>query len=349
MEPAASWHCPTNFDSEPDRVTLAHGEGGRGSREFLRQHILKRFPQVANSMSDAACLTTHQSHLAFTTDSFVVAPLFFPGGDIGKLAVIGTANDLAVSGAKPMWLSLSLIIEEGFSVTVLERILDSIAATAAEVDMTIVTGDTKVVPRGCVDGLFINTSGIGVLLPEHVKHARSLIPGDVILVSGPIGQHGFAVLASREKFEMQSELTSDCGLLWPAVAALHAANIPTKTIRDATRGGMAAVLHEWADACGHSLCIDQNQIPVTSEVRGLSELLGIDPLFVANEGTMLVAVPASVADMALEVLRAVPISRHSQRIGVVEPRQIVPVSVIRTLKRRIPLDEPLGAMLPRIC
>lgn len=349
MEPGATWLCPTISDTETNRVSLAHGEGGRGSRDFLRQRILSRFPQVAANMADAASLAVGHSRLAFTTDSFVVSPLFFPGGDIGKLAVIGTANDLAVSGAKPMWFSLSLIIEEGFSIAVLDRILDSIAKTADELEVTIVTGDTKVVPRGCVDGLFINTSGVGVSLPGCVSDAKTLQPGDVLLVSGPIAQHGFAVLASREKFEMQSGLTSDCGPLWPAVAALYAANIPAKAMRDATRGGIAAVLHEWATECGHSLCIDQNQVPVTPEVQGMSELLGIDPLFVANEGTMLIAVPESAADSALDVLRSVPISRLSKRIGFVESRQIAPVSVIRTLKRRIPLDEPLGAMLPRIC
>ncbi len=349
MNPGPTWHCPTNTGVGSDRVSLLLGEGGRGSRDFLRQQITGRFPKVHAAFADAVHLPNVPGRLAFTTDSFVVSPLFFPGGDIGKLAVIGTANDLAVSGAKPRWLSLSLIIEEGFSIKVLEQILDSIAATAELVGMQVVTGDTKVVPAGCVDGLFINTSGIGECVPGFVSNTSTLAPGDVLLVSGPVAQHGLAVLATRERFEMHSPLVSDCGSLWPAVQTLIEAQIPFKALRDATRGGVAAVLHEWAADCGHSLCVDQNQFPLTDEVRGLSELLGMDPLFIANEGTMLVAVPEIYVEPALTALRAVRISQDAARVGRVEPKSIVPVSVRRTLSRPVPLDEPMGALLPRIC
>lgn len=349
MNPTITWHCPTNTGVGSDRVSLLHGEGGRSSRDFLRQKILTRFPYVAAALADATRLPRVHGPLAFTTDSFVVSPLFFPGGDIGKLAVIGTANDLAVSGAKPRWLSLSLIIEEGFSLTVLERILDSIANTADLVGMQVVTGDTKVVPTGCADGLFINTSGIGECLAEFTSNAKTLTPGDVLLISGPIGQHGLAVLATRERFEMQCPLVSDCGDLWPAVQALHNAQIPCKALRDATRGGVAAVLHEWAADSNLSLCVDQKQFPLSPEVRGLSELLGMDPLFVANEGTMLLAVPEAFVEQALKALRSVPISKNAARVGWVEAKNIVPVSVLRTFARPVPLDEPMGAVLPRIC
>jgi hydrogenase expression/formation protein HypE len=344
-----TWSCPTSFNVAAEHVTLLHGEGGRASRDFLRKFIHSRFPPRESALFDASRLPALSGAMAFTTDSFVVSPLFFPGGDIGKLAVIGTANDLAVTGARPLWLSLALIIEEGFSLATLERILDSIVVTAETVGVQVVTGDTKVVPKGCADGLFINTTGIGQCLPGFVSDSRALTPGDVLLVSGPIGQHGLAVLATRERFEMQSPLVSDCGSLWPVVHALYDAGIPCRALRDATRGGVAAVLHEWAADCGYSLGVDQQQIPVTAEVRGLSELLGMDPLFVANEGTMLVAVPEAAADQAIQVLRSVPISQHAQRIGRVEPKSIVPVSIRRTLSRPIPLDEPLGALLPRIC
>lgn len=349
MNPISTWHCPTNLGPGTDRVSLLHGEGGRGSRDFVQKLILQRFPQVAG-MADAMRLPKVSGALAFTTDSFVVTPLFFPGGDIGKLAVIGTANDLAVAGARPQWLSLSLIIEEGFSIATLEQILDSVVESAKVCGVQIVTGDTKVVPKGCADGLFINTSGIGECLPGFVSDAKTITPGDVLLVSGPIGQHGLAVLATREGFEMQSPMVSDCGALWPAVLALHQTGVPCKALRDATRGGVAAVLHEWAADSGCSLRIDQKQIPLSNEARGLSELLGMDPLFVANEGTMLVAVPESFVDEALRALRSVPISQHAQRIGQVESKKSnVPVSVLRTFARPVPLDEPQGAILPRIC
>jgi hydrogenase expression/formation protein HypE len=349
MNPVNAGLCPTSFATQSDRVTLLDGEGGRASRDFLRQRIWGRFAAGAASPSDAAILAGGPGDWAFTTDSFVVSPLFFPGGDIGKLSVIGTANDLSVVGAKPKWMSLSLIIEEGFSLITLDQILDSIADTATNIGVSVVTGDTKVVPTGCADGLFINTSGIGQCRPGITRGSSTLEPGDVLLVSGPIGQHGLAVLATRERFEMHSPLVSDCASLWPAVEALQNAGVPYKALRDATRGGVAAVLHEWANDCGYSLCIEQNLIPISTEVRGLSELLGMDPLFVANEGTMVVAVPEVAVNAALAALHSVSIGRQAQRIGWVEARNMAPVTVLRTFARRIPLDEPLGAMLPRIC
>jgi len=349
LRSAQSFQCPVPIDQEAG-VTLAQGEGGRASRDFLRRHIVSRFPRLqASGLNDGACLPTSSGTWVLATDSFVVSPLFFPGGDIGKLAVVGTANDLAMMGARPQWLSLALIIEEAFSLATLDSILDSVAATAEELGVEVVTGDTKVVPRGCADGLFINTSGMGLLMNECANDSRALVPGDVLIVTGPIGQHGMAVMAAREQLGVLGELVSDCGSLWPAVQSLHEAKVPYRALRDATRGGVAAVLHEWAGDCHQTLQIEERSIPVTAAVRGLSEMLGMDPLFVANEGTMVVAVPEDAVQLALDALRQVPISRGAQVIGHVQKRDIAAVTIVRALGRPIPLDEPQGAHLPRIC
>jgi hydrogenase expression/formation protein HypE len=283
-----------------------------------------------------------------TTDSFVVSPLFFPGGDIGSLAVFGTVNDLVVSGARPLWLSLAFIIEEGLELDVLSRVLESIAAAAKRVGVEVVTGDTKVVPRGAADRLFINTAGIGEIrfAPNGPERLRE---GDRILVTGPIGRHGMAVMTSREGLEFDPPPRSDCAPLVDAVQALYDAGIEVRAMRDATRGGVAAVLHEWAGVCGMSLCVDEPSLPVTAEVRGACEVLGLDPIHVANEGTMVLAVGSDQAEQALAALRAVPVSQGSVCIGQVVPATSAAVIARRVLGQEIPLDEPLGAPLPRIC
>lgn len=354
MSEGLSWRCPSAADMPAGQVMLLHGEGGRASREFLRRWVHAKFPAVAaganlGGWSDAARLVGESSQLAFTTDSFVVTPLFFPGGDIGRLAVIGTANDLAMVGAQPRWLSLSLLIEEGLPIATLDRVLESVRLTAEELSLTVVTGDTKVLPRGGVDQLYVNTSGIGAWHAPEYARMSDLVPGDELLVSGPIGQHGMAVLAARESLGLASDLVSDCGSLWPVVAALQAARVPYKLLRDATRGGLAAVLHEWAESSGLTMAIDERRIPVTAAVRGMSELLGIDPLFVANEGTMVIAVPAGWAERCLTVCRQIPIGQQAARIGQVLTRAAAAVTVIRSLGRPLPLDEPIAALLPRIC
>lgn len=343
-------NCPSLSTTSGQRVTLAHGEGGRLMRRLLREHVFANLgsaPQYTDA--DAARLPQPGSEVAFTTDSFVVSPLFFPGGDIGKLCVFGTVNDLAVAGARPRWLSLSLIIEEGLLMTELEAVLTSVAAAATEAGVAVVAGDTKVVPRGAADGLFINTAGMGELLAPRIPGSNQLRSGTELLVSGPVGRHGMAVMAAREQLEIQPLPHSDCASLAPAVEALRSAEVPVAALRDATRGGLAAVLHEWAAASGCTMAIDEQRIPVTPEVRGVCELLGLDPLHVANEGTMLVAVEEGAGSRALEALRAAPVAKEAAIIGRVLPQGISPVVVQRGLGRYVPLDEPLGAPLPRIC
>lgn len=341
--------CPVPVSPPAHRVSLAHGEGGRLTRRILRDTVLPRLasPFLAE-MPDGAVLPPCSGGLVMTTDSFVVTPLFFPGGDIGSLAVWGTANDLAVSGAEPRWLSLACILEEGLDVSVLERVLDSVAAAAKVANITVVTGDTKVVPKGAADRLFLTTTGIGELR-RTLPGPRQIQPGDRLLVTGPIGQHGFAVLTARESLGLEPAPRSDCAPLYPAVAALLDAGLPITAMRDATRGGVAAVLHEWADNCGHTLVLDAHRVPVSDEVRGVAELLGLDPIHSACEGTMVVCVPPDQVEQTLRVLRQVAVSAGAVECGEVRQRQIAPVAVRRALGTLVPVDEPAGAPLPRIC
>ncbi len=342
--------CPNPDSGSSDQIALAHGEGGRLTRQLIQERIL---PVVGNdvlaTLGDASVLPQVDGPLAFTTDSYVVSPLVFPGGDIGSLAVYGTVNDLAVAGARPLWISLALIIEEGFSSRLLEQILESVAAAVARVGVKVATGDTKVVPRGAVDGLFVNTTGIGELLSPAPPGPSAIETGDVLLVSGPIGRHGMAIMASREGLEFDDPPVSDSAPLVDAVEALRGAGIPVRALRDATRGGVAAVLHEWASACGLTLALDEQSLPVTPDVRGACELLGLEAVHVACEGTMVVTVPADSAASALDALRAVPETRNAEQIGEVQPRSLAPVVIRRALQKILPLDEPLGAPLPRIC
>jgi hydrogenase expression/formation protein HypE len=287
--------------------------------------------------------------MAFTTDHFVVSPLFFPGGDIGRLCVLGTTNDLAVAGARPLWMSLGLILEEGLPIETLARVLDSIADAAREVGVAVMTGDTKVVPRGAADSIYVNTAAIGELIAPVPPGPAAIEIGDALLVSGPIGRHGIAVLAKREQLGFSPEPQSDCGSLLPAVEALRQNSIVVRALRDATRGGVAAVLHEWARTCGHTLVVNESEVPVSDDVRGACELLGLDPLNIANEGTMVIAVEADHATAALAALRSVPGHERAATIGAVRDAALAPVVVRRGLGREIPLDEPQGAPFPRIC
>ncbi len=348
--PSKSIACPVPASPRDDCVTLAHGEGGRLTHRLISERIL---PAMANEflddLGDAASLPRCEGPLAMSTDSFVVSPLFFPGGDIGSLAVHGTVNDLAVSGARPLWISLGLIIEEGLPIATLERVLSSIAKAARRSGVRVVTGDTKVVPRGAADKLFINTAGIGEKITPSPPGPTALEPGDEIIVTGPIGRHGMAVMASREGLEFESPPTSDSAPLVDAVEKLREAGVPIRAMRDATRGGLAAVLQEWAEASQMTLSIDEERLPVTPEVRGLCEVLGIDAVHVANEGTMVVAVPRGSTGDALRALQSVAETAHAKCIGEVGPRSLAAVVVRRALGRQVPLDEPLGAPLPRIC
>lgn len=344
-QPAA---CPLPVETT-DVVTLAHGEGGRLSRQLIRERIVSQFGSSREAMADAADIGTVDGSLAMTTDSFVVSPLFFPGGDIGSLAVYGTANDLAVSGARPLWLTLSLIIEEGFSLQTLDRVIESVRQAAALCEISVVAGDTKVVPVGAADGLFINTAGVGRFLEPRMSGLGGIEAGDAILVSGPIGKHGMAVMSSREGFGFTPPLQSDSAPLQKRTASLQESlGEDLVTMRDATRGGVAAVLHEWAEASGMTMRLKESAVPVTPDVRGASELLGLDPLYVANEGTFVAVVRPDGIERALDSLRT---EGHELAavIGTVVDTMNTAVVIERMLGTLHPLDEPAGAPLPRIC
>lgn len=351
-EPAA-WqlNCPVLISPDVERVTLAHGEGGRLSRNFIQERIVRVLDnEYLKSLDDAARLPRVNGPLAVTTDSFVVSPLFFPGGDIGSLAVFGTINDLAVSGAKPRWITLALIVEEGLPITVFDRILGSVAEAAEQTGVIVVAGDTKVVPRGVADGMFINTTGVGELIEPVPPGPSALKEGDELIVSGPIGRHGIAVLAVRENLALQPPPQSDsASLLRPVEALRQELGDRVRSLRDATRGGVAAVLHEWAEASGLTLSIDERSLPVSSEVRGACELLGLDPLHVANEGTMVIAVEQGSGEAVVATLRSLPETSGASVIGRIVRSGVAPVTVRRTLGPEQPLDDPLGAPLPRIC
>lgn len=342
-------NCPIPSESE-EMVTLAHGEGGRAARRFIEEWILPRLnSSYANELADAAVLPTIAGAPVLTTDSYVVSPLFFPGGDIGRLAIYGTVNDLVVAGARPLWISLSMIIEEGFAKNSLDKILDSVADAAKMSNVQVVTGDTKVVPRGAADGIFLTTTGLGEQIEGTPVGPKALKEGDLIIVSGPIGQHGIAILAAREELGFEPMPRSDCGTLWPAAQSLRAADCYVRAMRDATRGGVGAVLQEWAIASEMTMAIDEEAIPVSAEVRGACELLGLDPLHLPNEGTMLVAVPKERVEDALLTLRVAGNCPRAAVIARVGKRRSVPVFVYRGLGIEIPLEEPQGAPLPRIC
>ncbi len=317
-------------------------------RSLLQQRILP----VLNSpgLEDAAGLAFPGGELAITTDSFVVSPLFFPGGDIGSLSVFGTVNDLAVAGADALAMTLGLMLEEGLAFDILDRVLRSIADAARACGVAIVAGDTKVVPRGAVDQLFINTTGVGRFRAGNRLHTRGIRIGDALLVSGPIAQHGIAVMAAREGLNLSPLPSSDSASLQQACLGLHAGlGEGLRAMRDATRGGVSAVLHEWALASGNTLHIHEKLLPVAAETRGVCELLGLDPLYVANEGTFLAAVAPEAVEPALEILRAIETSTAAAYIGHVTQRGLSPVTIERMLGILHPLDEPSGAPLPRIC
>lgn len=343
-----SMTCPTPT-TDAGVISLSHGEGGRMMRQFIRDRIAAKLSDV-QSHSDAASLGTLTGEVAVTTDSFVVSPLFFPGGDIGSLAVHGTVNDLSMAGAKPLFLTLSLILEEGLPLETFDRIIDSIAIASANCDVKIVAGDTKVVPKGAADGIFINTTGVGVHETLHRMSATNIQCDDVLIVSGPIAQHGLAVLAARESIAFDPPPISDSAPLHHLASELVRSLGPDlRTMRDATRGGVAAVLHEWAEETSLAMRIEQSQIPITRESEGVCELLGLDPLMVANEGTFLACVAKDRAGEAMKILAAHAVRGTPSVIGKVRERQISPVLISRGLGGDQPLDEPIHAMLPRIC
>ena len=350
-EPAWQLHCPVLVTADDQRITLAHGEGARLTRQLIEQHVR---PALNNPLllhlPDAAEITSASTRLAVTTDSFVVSPLFFPGGDIGSLSVHGTVNDLAVAGAKPRWITLSMIIEEGLPLAILDRVLESVAGAARECGVVVAAGDTKVVPHGAADGLFLNTTGIGELIDPVPSGPPSIQQDDILIVSGPVGRHGIAVLCAREELGFEPPPVSDAASLIEVVECLRrSGGNQVRAIRDATRGGVSAVLHEWAGDCEFTFRLNQSEIPVSTDVRGACEILGLDPLQVACEGTLVAAVAPDVVESVLTGLRQCAASRQAAAIGVVTERRISPVTIQRTLGSEQPLDEPSGAPLPRIC
>ena len=331
-------------------VQLAHGGGGRLMQELIQDVFVRAFHNpMLESLHDGATWVVEKGTLALTTDSYVVRPLFFPGGDIGSLAVNGTINDLAMCGAKPLYLSAGFILEEGLSMEVLQRVVKSMAEAARAAGVPIVTGDTKVVDRGKGDGIFINTSGVG-LVPNGVRVLPRLIqPGDAILVSGDLGSHGVAVLSVREGLTFDSKIESDSAPLHHIVADLIESGIDIHCLRDLTRGGLASVLNELATAAKIGMTVEESAIPVSEPVRGACELLGLDPLYVANEGRFVAMVPAQQAEAALTMMRRHKAATLADHVGTVtdrDPATVVLQTVIGT--HRI-LDLLSGEQLPRIC
>ena len=336
-------------------VTLAHGGGGRAMRDLVDDVFVGTFDGAdGGPLEDQArfgldTFRAHGDRLAFTTDSYVVDPLVFPGGDIGKLAVCGTINDLAVGGAVPLYLSCSVIVEEGLAVATLRRIAGSMARTAAEAGVRIVTGDTKVVHRGACDKLFINTSGLGVIRERLELGVVKVRPGDAVLVNGLLGDHGAAIMNARGDLALDTAIESDCAALNGLVSTLLERCPAVRFMRDATRGGIAAVLNEVAEASRVGIEIDESRTPIREEVKGFCELLGLDPMYLANEGRIVLVVAEDATAQALEALRSHPLGRDAAVIGRVvaeRPGRVVMNTVFGG--RRI-VDMLVGEQLPRIC
>ena len=337
-----------------ERITMAHGAGGKATAALIEGVLLPAFASAAlDELADAGAVEAGGVPLALTTDSFVVRPITFPGGSIGELAVNGTVNDLAVSGARPLALSLSLILEEGLEAEVLRAEVDAIAAAARAAGVQIVTGDTKVVERGHADQLYICTTGLGQRDPRATLSPAGLRPGDRVLVSGPIGAHGMAIMLARGEFELGATIESDTRPLWPAVdALLDGAGDGLRCVRDATRGGVASVLNELARASGVAMLVDERAVPVDPMVAGAAEILGIDPMHVANEGVLVAVVAPELADAALAALSAEGTEGDFGRAADIgEVRTEPPGMVILETAfggRRV-MDQLVGDPLPRIC
>jgi hydrogenase expression/formation protein HypE len=343
--------CPVPRVAD-DRIVLAHGGGGRLTHQLIEKIFMPAFSNaMLEQRHDGAVLQLNGSRLAFTTDSFVVRPLIFPGGNIGDLAVNGTVNDLAMCGARPLYLSAGFILEEGLEMETLRTVVTSMQEAAARANVKLVTGDTKVVDKGKGDGIFVNTSGIG-LIEANVKGTigpASVQVGDVVIVSGDLGRHGIAILSVREGLEFESQILSDTDSVWPAVEALLNAGIEIHCLRDLTRGGLATTLNEIAGDRNICIKLEETLIPVEETVQSACEILGLDPLYVANEGRFAVFVPAAQADKALEVMKKVPVSEGSVRIGKVEESPGRTVVLQSRIGGNRVVDMLSGEQLPRIC
>lgn len=377
-------NCPVPRVAD-DRIVLAHGGGGRLTHQLIEKIFIPAFSNaMLEARHDGAVVPVKGARLAFTTDSFVVRPLIFPGGNIGDLAVNGTVNDLAMCGARPLYLSSGFILEEGLPMETLRTVVNSMQQAAAAAGVKLVTGDTKVVDKGKGDGIFINTSGIGVIeeLPGLAKSARpgappadmehrgvphvspmlrdvggltlqispaSVQPGDAVIISGDLGRHGVAILSVREGLEFESPILSDTASVWPAVEALLTAGIEIHCLRDLTRGGLATTLNEIASDRNVCIKLEEAAIPVDEVVQGACEILGLDPLYVANEGRFAAMIPATQADTALNVLKKVPVSQGSVRVGSVEQSPGRTVVLQSRIGGNRVVDMLSGEQLPRIC
>ena len=341
--------CPVPI-ADTERILLGHGSGGKLTARLIEQHILPALGNpILNALDDQAIIPVSGSRIAFTTDSYVITPLFFRGGDIGELAVNGTINDLAMGGARPLALSLAFIIEEGLPLATLDRVLDSVRRAADRAGVRVVTGDTKVVGRGSADQMFINTAGIGVVA-DGVKISSSRVAaGDAILLSGPIGDHGVAVLSQRENLEFEGEFASDTAPLHDLVSSMLATCADIHAMRDPTRGGVAASLVEIASRRNVTIVVDEETLPIRDTVRGACEILGLDPLFVANEGKLIAFVPERDADVVLAAMRAHPLGRDAVRIGAVVDDQGGIVRLRTPIGGERIIDLPFSELLPRIC
>jgi hydrogenase expression/formation protein HypE len=337
-----------------ERVTLAHGSGGKMSHDLIARLIQKNFDNpVLSRFDDSAVVSVDGDKLAFTTDSYVISPIFFPGGDIGKLSVCGTVNDLAMSGAEPRYLTLSLIIEEGLPMADLERIILSIKNTTDEAGIVIAGGDTKVVNKGSCDRIFINTSGIGTIRSELEISGSNAAVGDVVIVSGSIGDHGMAIMTSRGEFEFQSEILSDCAPLNGLVNDMIGVSTDIRVLRDPTRGGLATTLNEIASSSDVGIEIEESKILVRPDVRAACEMLGLDPLYVANEGKLIAVVPQDSVEKILESMRGHRYGKEACVIGCVvehtRPELPMRVTVKTSIGGSRILDMLTGEQLPRIC
>ncbi|MBN2055872.1 hydrogenase expression/formation protein HypE [bacterium] len=340
-----SMRCPLPLDRYP-RVVIAHGGGGRLMHQLIRELFQAGFGAAVEHQHDSAVLTVPPGRLAFTTDSYVITPLEFPGGDIGRLAVFGTVNDLAMSGARPLYLSAGFILEEGLSMETLWRIACSMGRAAREAGVAIVTGDTKVVERGRGDGIYINTAGVGLVSDGIVIEPAGVRPGQVVLVNGDIGRHGMAIMADREGLRFESTITSDLAALHAVVAALLDEGIGVACLRDLTRGGLAGALIEIAQAAGHGITLEETAIPVRGDVAHACELLGLDPLYVANEGRFAAFIEAVDLDRALHIIERFQ-DFTPRMIGVVTPGAGVTCVTAYGGTRKLGMLS--GEQMPRIC
>ncbi len=336
---------------ENEKILLAHGGGGQLSEELLRKHI---FPKIQNKtlskLGDSAEINVSSNSLCFTTDSYVVKPLFFNGGDIGKLAACGTINDLSVAGARPFALSLALIIEDGFEIKLLEKIIESIGQIVRENNVDIVTGDTKTVERGAADKIFINTAGIGIKIANANLGIDRITTGDKIIVNGTIGDHGMTIISQREGIKFESQLKSDCAAISDLTCKLLENTSGIKFMRDPTRGGLAATLNEIVKSSGLSIKINENDIPVNKTVQAAADMLGFDVLAIANEGKFITVVSPDSAEEVLNICRKHPLGKESMIIGeVVKSTNTPTVELITKIGGKRIVQMPYGRELPRIC